>query len=177
MASTGDLDTPLKLAHGASERLVVVYSPKGERIVLSAAVALLSARDLARAGRAAARHAREGTNVVPVQFNPLRRLPQRRLQKAGRVSRSQPLRWLVALMLLPVGVALGSAAATFLYLVAFGAKLTLGFGLLLPLLGILVALPLSWLIAPMAMSREERACRAPPGSRPQLVASNGVVAR
>lgn len=176
MAWTGDLDTPLKLAHGASERLVVIYSPKGERIVLSAAAALLSARELARAGRAAARHARQGANVVPVHFNPLRRLPQRRWQAISLARKSQPLRWLVALLLLPVALAIASAGSFFVFLPILDAELTLGAGLLLALLGVALAFPISWLIAPMVMSREERGCRPPPGSRPQLVTSNSVVA-
>lgn len=176
MAWTGDLDTPLKLARGASERLVVLYSPKGERIVLSAAAALLSARELARAGRAAARHARDRANIVPVHFDPLRRLPQRRWQAIGLTRQSQPLRLLVALLLLPIGLAIASAGSVLAFLVIFDAPLTLGTMLLLQTLGAVLALPLSWLLAPLAMSSEERGCRPPPGSRPQLVASNNVVA-
>lgn len=172
MDRLADHDTPLKLAHGANERLVVVYSPKGERIVLSAAAALTSARVLMRAGQAAAREAERAGNVVAVRFDRLRRIPQRRWQTLRGVQRSQPLRWLVALMLLPVGLALGTAGAMFAAVALLSKETALGIGLFLPLVGLLLAVPLSWLIAPLAMSREERACRPLPGSRPQLVANN-----
>lgn len=172
----GDLDAPLQLGLSANDCLVVLYTPSGERIALSAGAALRSARALEQAGRQAQLHASLAGNVVPARFDRARRLTQRRWQTLREEGRNQPLCWLVAMMLLPVGLALCTALAFVLLLLAFSEASVMAAGLFLPIVGLALAVPLSWLAAPLAMSHEERACRPPPGTRPQLVASNDAAA-
>lgn len=159
--------TPLRLARDPGNGSVVVYTPSGERLALSAAAAAQSAKDLAQGAERAARNCARSGKVITVRFDVVRHPLGRRWQMLRGSLRGQSLRWLVAAFLLPVGLGLGTA-------VAIGLLLLLGagngglLGLYATFGGMLLALPIAWFAAPLVMSRDEREPRAPPGSHPYL---------
>lgn len=163
-------DTPLRFAR--ADGIVVIYTPAGQRIALSAAAALDSAQALAEAGREAMQQERRAGNVIEVRFDRLRHLPQRRWQAWCAGLRRQPLRRLVAMLLLPVGLALGTALAFGLLMLGWGSAALAAWAPYLPLAGLALALPLVWCAAPLAMSRDERAGRPDGGGALHLAASN-----
>lgn len=173
MEHTHASDTPLRLARSADERVVVVYSPRGERIALSAAAAMLSARDLARAARLAARARVRAASVVRVRFDNLRHLPQRHWQALRGRLRHQELRRTVAGLLLPLGIGIAAALVLLSAIALLGAAAGLAAGLLLSPLIVALAVLLSWIAAPWFMNRDEHVWRPPAGTRPKLVTSDG----
>jgi hypothetical protein len=136
---------------------------------MSPAAALLSARELARAARRARGQGRD--NVVCAHF-PARRLLRRRWQSMRGWMREQGLRWLVALLLLPVAFATGMALTLALALASLGDLATAWLYSLLPLGGIVLGLPIAWLFTPLLLGAHERETRPPPGSRPRLIAES-----
>lgn len=164
-------DTPLRLGRSKEGRVVVVYTPSGERVMLSAAAAMLSARDLARAARVAARAHRRDGSIVRVRFDQVRHFPQRRWQAFRARLHQQGLRRLVAALLLPIGLSLSTPVIVWGAVAILGREAALALGLLLIAAAVLLALAISWIVAPLVMSRDELAVRPPLGSRPRLAAS------
>lgn len=153
----------MRTARGHDGRTVVIYTPTGERIVLSASAARASARELAEAACLALECCATQNTVVQGQFGAHRRPVQRRWQAMLHALAVQRLRLVVAALLLPIAAALASVPAL-VGAILLGAEVAVELVLLLTTLTVLLlAAPIAWLIAPLVMSRDE--CRA---DRPDL---------
>ncbi|MDE2405891.1 MAG: hypothetical protein KGM17_14575 [Sphingomonadales bacterium] len=145
----GWLDTPLRSARSRCRRGIVLFAPDGTRLLLTREAALRSREALDRA------LAEPFEPPAAVVMLPRPRRPLHRLRQALRAAPSG-CRLIVAMVLLPLLWVVASETLLGATLAALPVPQTRALAPWEALLGLALALPLAWRLAPLLLSPEER---------------------